>query len=101
MNRHDHAQGGIHYFKFLAGQAECNIVHALAAILDRKTNPQDAKFAHAIQHPGDGFLLAIKFLDNGSNFLLGEVAHHFLYHRMFCGKGKVHVETPERGFALL
>src|SRR3990172_2583019 len=95
MDRHRHAQGAINGFEFLASQAEGDIVHALAAVFDWKTNPQDTEFAHALQHPGNWFTLAIVLLDNGSNFLLSEVAYHFLRHQMFVGKGKVHVEAPE------
>jgi hypothetical protein len=76
---------GIDRLELLAGQAEREEIQALPAVTHREAYSQDAEFAHAFEHPGDGLLLAVMFLDDRRHFLLGEVAHHFLGHEMFGG----------------
>ena len=90
MDGHCHAQDAIDRFEFLAGQAKREIVQALAAVTGRKADAEDAQFTHTFEHEGNRLLLAVVFLDDRGDFLLGEIAHHFLRHFVFGREGEVH-----------
>ena len=97
VHRHDDAQRRVDVFEFLAGQAERDVVHPGAAVLDGHRDAEQAELGHLRQDVLVEAVRAVEFLDARRNLTGAPLAHGLLEQALFVGQVEVdHGEWKER-----